>query len=347
MQRRIVSILVLFIGVCGCSGAIPVSGDAGTDGDAVTDGDAGTDDGCTQPDAVPQCADGWCRIEPGCFELGSPLSEPCRGAYSEDQVQVTLTRPFEVQQHEVTQAEWEAAGFVNPSTDVAPDKPVMFVNWYESMAYANALSEERGLEPCYALDGCVGIIGSGCPDGYEFCFEVTFPDDYVCDYDPHLYANWYECQGYRLPTSAEWEYAARAGTTTATYNGDILVATEDTNEMEPVLEPIAWYRYNAATEMQPICGKQPNGWGLYDMLGNASEWIDYIFTGGSLAWAEEKDGPLTDPMGTQEDPDRRRSRKGRSNTSVACRVRAASHIEYFSSDRSMDGGFRLVRTLPE
>jgi formylglycine-generating enzyme required for sulfatase activity len=77
----------------------------------------------------------------------------------------------------------------------------------------------------------------------------------------------YGCEGYRLPTESEWEYAARAGTTEATYNGDI--ASGDCDSASPVLEPIAWH---SGSTTHPAAQKDANAWGVYDMLGNVLEW---------------------------------------------------------------------------
>ncbi|MBU0996346.1 MAG: SUMF1/EgtB/PvdO family nonheme iron enzyme [Proteobacteria bacterium] len=96
---------------------------------------------------------------------------------------------------------------------------------------------------------------------------------------------------YRLPTEAEWEYAARARTTTAYSNGDILATTqfcsEDTN-----LDLIGWYCQNSEDRPQIVAQKLPNAWGLYDMHGNIREWCNDYYDGMDYDSAD-----VTDPTG--------------------------------------------------
>ncbi len=141
-------------------------------------------------------------IPAGTFTMGSPSGEPVRGD-NETPHTVQLSRPFLMMQTEVTQGQWLKRMGNNPSGfRCGLTCPVEQVNWYDVATYANALSDEEGLPACYVLRGCKGTSGK----------------DLECkhaDLSPG-------CTGYRLPTEAEWEYAARAGTQTAIYNGGLV-----------------------------------------------------------------------------------------------------------------------------
>ena len=216
--------------------------------------------------------------------MGSPLCQYGRGAYSEDEVQVTLTHAFEIADHETTQFEWTTVGFANPShvgsggfgNCLAADCPVGYTNWFEALAYANRRSEVAGLPVCYSLSGCSGTIGAPM----------------VCSGVAVTTASIYDCQGYRLPTEAEWEYAARAGTRTPFYTGEMRsFPTFGTCGHDPALEAASWYCINAEKLTHPVKLKVANSWGLFDMLGNSEEWVGDHFNG--LGYPK---GPLVDPF---------------------------------------------------
>jgi len=142
---------------------------------------------------------------------------------------------------------------------------------------------------------------------------------------------------YRLPTEAEWEYAARAGTTGATYGP---------------LADIAWYGKNSDDETHPVGGKKPNAWGLYDMLGNVREW-----TADTFAPPYYASSPVDDPPGPQANYGERGQPGFAGGAGVALPVirggawpnpeealRVSERYHYFGPTlRVSDVGFRLVR----
>jgi formylglycine-generating enzyme required for sulfatase activity len=283
------------------------------------------------PDVVTDCNDGWCKIPAGCFIMGSPEHEWYHAPYEQEQAAVTLTRAFEVGQHEVTQREWTARGLPNPSglqpngtgNCLEPDCPVGNVTWFEAVAYANLLSEERGLEPCYVLHNCTNQPGE-----WMFCDNVTATAATV-----------YECEGYRLPTDAEWEYAARAGTRTAFYSGDTTCYGEGlVCNPDPALARIAWYCHNSGGLSHPVGQLLPNAWGLQDMLGNVWEWINDRSDGLGAQSPVDPDGVAGSYIS--------RNRRGGSVVNQAVQCRAANQLEASWDYRTPMLGFRLARTLP-
>jgi formylglycine-generating enzyme required for sulfatase activity len=365
---------LLLIGVAGalsssCSceenEAKPDSGTAGTDIDADTDSDSDTDvDADAGSDSGPQPVDpeiDWLETPAGSFTFGAPLGTPCIGPMMEKEVPVTLTHPFLVAKHEITQKQWHALGFTRPSNvPVCNDCPVTYVNWFEALAWCNALSRFEGREECYDLSSCEGEIGNGCPEGFAMCGgPIEEGNAYVCSGKTRKHDSMYDCTGYRLPTGPEWEYAAKAGTTTTTYNGDITTDASAGCVQDPVLDDIAWYCWTSGymggpdpwtpdslDYLQQVGLKQPNPFGLYDMLGNAAEWTDEVTTGFSLDNNEGQTGEaLVDPMGAKEEEDSRRTQRGQKYTFKGCYVRASFPLEDGGDNRGPGYGFRPVRTL--
>ena len=133
-------------------------------------------------------------------------------------------------------------------------------------------------------------------------------------------------QRYRLPTEAEWEYAARAGSPTIFGFG---------NDPKQLGE-YAWYRGNAERHPHPVGQKRPNAWGLYDMLGNVWEWVQ-DWDGKYAA------GPVTDPKGADTGTYRMRRGCGWNNEANVCRLANRYSVVGYRDDFL---GFRVVRVIP-
>ena len=148
-------------------------------------------------------------------------------------------------------------------------------------------------------------------------------------------------EGYEftLPTEAQWEYACRAGTTTAFNNGKDL--TEAGIEQCPEMDEVGWYKYNSDFKTHPVGQKQPNAWGLYDMHGNIAEWC--------LDWfGDYPESSVTDPMGP-DTGSHRVIRGGGSYTSNAGGCRSAFRVLSNPGDNLNSFGFRvaLINTQEE
>lgn len=203
-----------------------------------------------------------------------------------------MTHAFVMQQHEVTQRDWVAAGFKNlagTKTDgqggtdcVADDCPASTMTFFEAVQYANLLSDASSLAHCVELEGCTGSVGV----------------DFRCTGYHQTTPSYYDCAGYRLPTSIEFEYAIRAGTTSVFYSGALDPLPVSASACADIhhLDPTAWYCTNAGGRTHPVQQKTPNPWGLYDIMGNVSEYVasdpDIIVLGFT---------PETDPLATLPD----------------------------------------------
>jgi formylglycine-generating enzyme required for sulfatase activity len=262
--------------------------------------------------------------------MGSPPCEYGRAKNNENQNETTLTHDFWMKQTEVTQAEWTAEGLpnraaVNPSGEadcLEPTCPATRLAWYDALAFANKLSEEAGLTKCYVTSGCTGSLEQGltCTDAGASGTSL------------------YECSGFRIPTDAEWEYAARAGTKTAFYGGDIVPQSGLFDCVaQPALLPIAWYCGNSGTVTHPVGMKAPNGWGLLDMLGNAYEPTSDHFNG--LGYGTT---PRVDP-GASIEPGLTAPSRGGFAWVWAPVLRSASHLEIGRNGGPVGAGLRLVR----
>ncbi len=185
-------------------------------------------------------------IPGGIFIMGCTSGTPC--SFDDKPNRTVTLSAFLISETEVTQELWQQMMGANPSRScIDPQCPVESVSWYEALVFCNRLSEKYGFTPCYYLDNShtqvFGKSGSSWsqPDRGTIYWKT-------------------DANGYRLPTEAEWERAARGGSSTLIYSGGM------------DLEPVAWNAGNSDGISKPVKQKKPNGFGLYDMSGNVSEW---------------------------------------------------------------------------
>lgn len=283
------------------------------------------------PTPVPVPAD-LVSIPAGTFMMGYTA-----GYSSEKPVHsVTLTRAFYICEHEVTQAEYETYcsydGGDRPfaSYGLGPDYPVYNMSWYGALVYCNRRSMAEGLTPCYTISGSTdpadwpGVQSTGGKyRGPNSSSDLAVWANAACDWN---------ADGYRLPTSAEWEYAARAGDTTTdakTWSG---------TSSSSSLGDYAWYGVSDGSgTAHPVKTKLPNAWGLYDMSGNAHEWCwDWYDLYGSSA--------VTDPTGPSSGSYRVYRGGSYFDSAGGCTVSSREDGSPYRGYGNV--GFRVVRTIP-
>lgn len=204
---------------------------------------------------------GMVKIPAGSFQMGDANKESWN---HELPVHTVTLSAFYLDKYKVTKALWDevytwatANGYTfdNAGTGTAADHPVRGISWYDAVKWLNARSEKEGRTPVYYTDsGQATVYRTGQIDVINSMAKWT-------------------SNGYHLPTEAEWEYAARGGTSTRYYTGDCISSNTQAN-------------YNGETTAYYGCPKGPfrygttavgsfpaNPWGLYDMAGNVEEWI--------------------------------------------------------------------------
>lgn len=186
------------------------------------------------------------------------------GTTSSDNGSVTVEDDFYIGKYHVTQAEFEEVMDFNPSyfndedhpdlTGNTADRPVEEVTWYDAVKYANKISEEEGLDKYYNIS------------------NIEYDGDNI---DSATVEENEEANGYRLPTSEEWEYAARGGK-----NGEPTTYAGSND-----LDEVGWYRKNSDAAnssvnsnvgTMPVGEKEANELGLYDMSGNVYAWTNTL-----------------------------------------------------------------------
>ncbi len=247
-------------------------------------------------------------VEGGTFMMGDEhgdLSDPSRPVH-----QVTLTYHFEIGKYHVTFSEYDK--FCDDTRRSKPsdwqwgrgERPVTNVSWWDAVEYCNWLNEEEGLPRAYDEYG--NLLDK---DG-----RVTFDPSKVI--------------GYRLPTEAEWEYAARGGK----HHSPFKYSGSDNSD------EVAWHEVNADSKTQEVGRKKPNELGIFDMSGNVWEWCSDWYDKGYYSKS-----PSENPYNFS--PSTSRVFRGGSWFHDADWTRVASRASRRPSNVNRDQGFRIVRTV--
>ena len=238
-------------------------------------------------------------IPAGLFSLGNTGSY--EGEYDEKPpVTIIISKPFYISKYEITQQQYKAVMGNNPSEFKGDDLPVEQVSWYDALNFCNALSQSEGLTPCYTINGT----------------KVTSD---------------FEANAYRLPTEAEWEYAAKAGTKTDFYSGKLTYSGN--SPIDPNLDKIAWYSANSSNATHPVGQKAPNAFGLYDMSGNVWEWCWDRYAEYPSKETKDYQGP---EIGTY------RVYRGGGWRNLAWYCRSTNRDRNYLDDKNNSLGFRVV-----
>ncbi len=216
---------------------------------------------------------------------------------------IKISRPLAVSATPVTQVLYELVTKQNPSHFKNPKKPVEKVSWWDALKFCNQLSELEDFSPAYRF--------------YE---EEGKPA-----------VEWLRSSnGYRLPTEAEWEFVAKAGTE-LTFSG--------AND----LRSVGWFQDNAKGSTQVVGQKDPNAWKLYDMSGNVwewcfDEWQEFVY--------DSRKGQISEDPVVQDKPyANKRVRRG--GCWLAFAGSCSAHYRFWAPavHQGDDTGFRVVRTL--
>jgi formylglycine-generating enzyme required for sulfatase activity len=318
MKKTIFRVLITF-----CVAIAMIFGSCGGSG-----GDDGHDNNNNGPSGNPGGINAeieMINVPGGSFQMGNPDTSIELSSDDERPVHTVTLTGFSIGKYEVTQEQYEAVMGSLPSrlpgssNGVGNNYPVYYVSWYDALVFCNKLSVLEDLTPAYSI--------SGSTDSTVWGTVPTSSD-----------ATWNAVEivsgstGYRLPTEAQWEYAAKGGPSASDpykiYSGSDTV------------DDVAWYSGNNGSSGTPTYGskqvgtKTANELGIYDMSGNVREWC-WDWKGSYSSEAQ------TDPVGASSGS--YRVARGAGWLNSAQRVRSADRADDPPHDRDSSLGFRVVR----
>ncbi len=256
------------------------------------------------------------------FQMGSPLSESDRVS-NETPHRQRIGRKLAIASKELTKGEYRRFLEANSNAvriDIEQfsktnDSPQVDLSWYDAARYCNWLSQTEGL-----------------PEN-QWCYERNAASEYA--EGMRAAPDFLERTGYRLPTEAEWEFACRAGAVTSRYYG----------ESDDLLFKYAWFARNSPKQFaQPTGLLKPNDFGLFDTLGNVSEWCHDAFGEYHVNSSGEATADVRDTKAVQKDI--HRVLRGGSYILPESSIRSAYRFNYQPEMVDTDFGFRPVRTCP-
>ena len=245
------------------------------------------------------------RVEGGTYKMGSKDSDKTADNDEQKEHDVTI-KTFEISKFEVTVWEWKQYTKANklkmplkPEWGWQDNYPINGITWEEAIAYCNWLSKKEKLQPVYSKQG----------------------PNYVCNF---------KANGYRLPTEAEWEFAAKGGVKSKGYK---FSGGNEANE-------VAWHKAISKNSPHTVGTKLPNELGLYDMSGNVWEWC-WDWYNKDYYKIEKGDNPKGPEMGE------RKCVRGGSWDSQVNYLRPANRISTQPNKTHEFYGFRVARSIAE
>jgi formylglycine-generating enzyme len=250
----------------------------------------------------------------GTFQMGGtvgasdemPVHSVTIASFYMDKTEITYEKWMDVRDWGLTHGYDDLPTGSNGSNSGGSNNPVTDINWYDILKWCNARSEMDRLTPVYCMDN---TLSNSYRTG-----RLDLASDAV---------KW-TANGYRLPTEAEWEFAAQGGTKSQGYK----------YSGSNTIDDVAWYFDNSGVNTHPVATKAPNELGLYDMSGNVWEWCwDW--------YGFYTDSPQTDPKGPTSGTFR--VTRGGSFTYTAAGCRLANRDLNYPSHRNAVIGFRCVQ----